>query len=162
MMITLVIWLLLFSIGVSDAQRHLIPNKLVLALLSCVVASLVIQQDIVWWLHVKGFLTTFIVCFCLYLMRVMAGGDVKLLAVIGLWIGNETMWQATPYIVLAGGVIGAFFLALYVASSNVPIGLQVKAYAVQKVTPGWKSKQPLVIPFAPAIVIGLAYYFYIH
>jgi prepilin peptidase CpaA len=92
----------------------------------------------------------------------MAGGDVKLLTVLGLWLGAETMWSVTPFIIVAGGVIGVFYLALNLASSSVSIAEHVRSYAVQKVTPGWKNEQPLVIPFAPAIVIGLAYYFYIH
>lgn len=158
---TLIIWGLLVTIGVSDAQRHRIPNQLVGFLLLAVVGSILQQPSLEWDIHLKGFFITFAVGFGLYLARTMAGGDVKLLAVLGLWLGYETMWKATPYIVLAGGVIGMFYLALHVASSSVPIGVQMKAYAVQKVTPGWSSKQPLVIPFAPAIVIGLAYYFYI-
>ncbi|MBR9874156.1 MAG: prepilin peptidase [Vibrionaceae bacterium] len=162
MLIDIVIWGLITAIGVSDAQRHRIPNLFVVVLLFVVFIDVSLQPDIEWSLHFKGFLVTFVVCFCLYLMRVMAGGDVKLLAVLAFWLGASTMWRVIPYIVIAGGVTGLFYLASHLASSVEPIGQQVKYYAVQKVTPGWKSKQPLVIPFAPAIVIGLAYYFYIH
>ncbi|MCF7481311.1 A24 family peptidase [Vibrio sp. J1-1] len=160
-MLTVVLWSVLFVIGVSDAQRHRIPNQLVGVLFLVVVVNLYLESDVEWMIHLKGLLVTFTTCFLLYLVRVMAGGDVKLLAAIGFWLGAETMWQVTPYIVIAGGIIGVFYLALHLASSVEPIGQQVKAYAVQKVTPGWKNKQPLVIPFAPTIVIGLAYYFYI-
>ncbi len=160
---SLIIWSLMFVIGVSDSQRHRIPNYLVGLLLLAVVSDLYIHHyDITWWLHIKGFLATFAIGFGLYLTRAMAGGDVKLLAVIGLWLGVETMWLATPYIIVASGVIGAFYLAFYVATSNYTVVEHVRAYVVQKVTPGWKSKEPLVIPFAPAVVIGLAYYFYTH
>ncbi|WP_331437811.1 A24 family peptidase [Vibrio mytili] len=158
----MIIWGLLLAIGVSDAQRHRIPNQLVAFLLLAVVVSILQQSSVVWSLHLKGVFITFAVGFGLYLVRIMAGGDVKLLSVLGLWLGGKTMWQAIPYMVLAGGIIGVFFLALHLASSNVSFTQQVKGYALQKATPGWKSKQPLVIPFAPAIVIGLAYYFYIH
>jgi prepilin peptidase CpaA len=162
MLINLVIWGIISAIGVSDAQRHRIPNQLIIALMCFVCVDVYMQSDIEWWLHIKGFLVTFAVCFWLYLIRVMAGGDVKLLAVVAFWLGSATMWQAVPYIVIAGGVTGLFYLALHLASSNDPISVHVKLYALQKVTRGWKSKQPLVIPFAPAIVIGLAYYSYIH
>ncbi len=148
--------------GVSDVQRHRIPNYMVVALLVVVIAELCLALDVIWWQHIKGFLITFAVGFAFYTLRLMAGGDVKLLAVIGLWLGGSTMWQVMPFVVVAGGVISLFYLALHVASSSESVGLQMKAYAVQKVTSGWRSKQPLVIPFAPAIVIGLAYYFYIH
>lgn len=156
------VWGILLVTGVSDAQRHRIPNQLVGILLLVVLADLCLKSNVEWVLHFKGFLVTFSVGFLIYLMRAMAGGDVKFLAVVGLWLGAETMWQATPYIIVSGGVVGFFYLALHMASTYEPILKQVKAYVVQKVTPGWKSRQPLVIPFAPAIVIGLAYYFYIH
>lgn len=159
---TLIIWTLLTAIGVSDAQRHRIPNKLVFYLLLAVIAETYLQPDIALWPHIRGMLVTFAVGFLLYLGRIMAGGDVKLLTVLGLWLGAETMWSVTPFIIVAGGVIGVFYLALNLASSSVSIAEHVRSYAVQKVTPGWKNEQPLVIPFAPAIVIGLAYYFYIH
>lgn len=84
------------------------------------------------WLHVKGMLLTFIVGFALYLGRLMAGGDVKLLTVLGLWLGAETMWSVTPFIIVAGGVIGIFYLALYLASSSYSITEHARAYAVQK------------------------------
>ena len=159
---SLCIWTLLIIVGVSDAQRHRIPNKLVGFLLLIVLISLHQSTNVDWLVQFKGFFITLATCLVLYTARVMAGGDVKLLAVVGLWLGDEIMWRVTPYIVVAGGVIGLFYLALHLASSMVPFTQQVKGYALQKVTPGWKSKQPLVIPFAPAIVIGLAYYFYIH
>ncbi|WP_423839810.1 prepilin peptidase [Vibrio mytili] len=161
-MLELIIWSLLICIGVSDAQRHRISNKLVCALFLVVGVSLAQQFNLDWLIHLKGFLITFAIGFGLYITRVMAGGDVKLLTVIGLWLGAKTMWQVTPYIIIAGGVIGCFYLALHMASSTIPFTQQFKGYAIQKVTPGWKSKQPLVIPFAPAIVIGLAYYFYLN
>ncbi|MBR9788127.1 MAG: prepilin peptidase [Vibrionaceae bacterium] len=162
MVTNLALWAILLMIGVSDAQRHRIPNQLVIALMLCVCVDVYMQADVEWWFHIKGFLLTFAACFCLYLMRVMAGGDVKLLAVVAFWLGATEMWQAVPYMIIAGGVTGLFYLALYLASTSEPISIQVKVYAVQKMTRGWRSKQPLVIPFAPSIVIGLAYYFYIH
>ncbi len=161
MVTKLVLWAILLMIGVSDAQRHRIPNQLVIALMLCVCVDVYMQGHVEWWLHIKGFLVTFAVCFWLYLTRVMAGGDVKLLAVVAFWLGATEMWQAVPFMIMAGGVTGLFYLALYLASTSEPISVQVKVYAVQKITRGWKSKQPLVIPFAPSIVIGLAYYFYI-
>ncbi|ANQ22465.1 peptidase A24 [Vibrio natriegens] len=159
---TLIAWILLFVIGVSDVQRHRIPNFMIVALLVVVIAELCLAADVIWWQHIKGFLITFAVGFAFYALRLMAGGDVKLLAVIGLWLGGSTMWQVMPFVVVAGGVVSLFYLALHVASSRESIGLQMKAYAVQRVSPGSREQQPLVIPFAPAIVIGLAYYFYIH
>ncbi len=158
----LAIWSLLIVIGVSDVMRHRIPNKMVLLLLAAVLTELVVATNNGWHSHLLGFVYTAGLCFVFYFIKAMAGGDVKLLAVVGLWLGSEQMWLATPYIVIAGGIIATFYLARHLASSPVTITEQMRSYAVQKVTPGWRTSQPLVIPFAPAVVIGLAYFFYIY
>jgi len=157
----LLIWVLLFIIGVSDVQRNRIPNNLVIILLLIVVIDLFQTPGLLWTLHIKGMLITLGVGFGLYVVKAMAGGDVKLLTVVGLWLGAEVMWQVTAYVVVAGGIIGAFYLMLHMASSGQSFKEHVKVYAVQRVTRGWSTQYPLVIPFAPAIVIGMAYYFYI-
>ncbi|NVC93798.1 prepilin peptidase [Vibrio natriegens] len=162
MMLEIAIWSLLIAIGVSDAQDNRISNKAVLLLLVMVTANVMYVSESNGLDHLYSGVVTFAVCFILYLLKVMAGGDVKLLAVLGFWLGPESMSQAVPLIIVSGGVVGLFYLAQHLASSRNTFGEQIKAYAVQKVTPGWKNNQRMVIPFAPAIVIGLAYYFYIH
>ncbi|ELV8768904.1 prepilin peptidase [Vibrio harveyi] len=162
MTLEIVIWSLLFAIGVSDAQKHRIPNKAVLLLLIVVAASALLSPSTNGLDHFYGGLVAFAVCFVLYLLKVMAGGDVKLLAVLGAWIGLSNLGDASIGIILAGGVVSLFYLALHVSSSYVKFSDQVKGYCLYKVTPGLKSAQPLVIPFAPVIVIGLAYFSYTH
>ncbi|UYI46500.1 prepilin peptidase [Vibrio natriegens] len=158
----LLIWVLLFIIGVSDVQRNRIPNNLVIVLFLVVFVDLSQTPELLWMLHIKGMLITLSVGFALYVFKAMAGGDVKLLAVVGLWLGSEVMWQATAYVIVSGGIIGVLYLMLHLVSSGISFRDQVKTYAVQRVTPGWAAQHALVIPFAPAIVIGTAYYFYIH
>lgn len=162
MILEIAIWSLLIAIGVSDAQDNKISNKAVVLLLVMVTANVMYASASNGLEHLYSGIVTFAVCFILYLLKVMAGGDVKLLAVLGVWLGPENMLQAIPLVIVSGGVVGLFYLAQHLASSHSTFGEQIKAYAVQKLTPGWKSNQRLVIPFAPAIVIGLAYYFYIH
>ena len=41
----------------------------------------------------------------LYLMRAMAAGDVKLMAMTGAFLGMHDITSAFPYILLAGGVL---------------------------------------------------------
>ncbi len=158
----LVIWSLLIAIGVSDAQKHRIPNKAVLLLFTAVAANLAFNANSDGLDHLYGGLVTFAACFVLYLFKVMAGGDVKLLAVIGAWLGLSNIGEATVGIILAGGVVGLFYLALYVCSSTTSLTDQFRGYCLEKVTPGIKTAKPMVIPFAPVIVIGLAYFSYTH
>ncbi|CAH1572183.1 Peptidase A24 [Vibrio rotiferianus] len=150
------------AIGVSDAQRHRIPNKFVLVLLLVVVASLTSPPSTDWIDHVKGGVVTFFICFGLFMLKVMAGGDVKLLAVIGVWLGLSRIGDAMIWIILAGGVVGLFYAALNIASNDKSFSHQVRGYCLRKATPGFRRESHLVIPFAPVIVIGLAYYSYIY
>ena len=77
----LLIWSLLVAIGVSDAQKQRIPNKSVLMLLVAVTANVIYNPATSGLDHLYGGLVAFAVCFVLYLFKVMAGGDVKLLAI---------------------------------------------------------------------------------
>ncbi|WP_282065213.1 A24 family peptidase [Vibrio rotiferianus] len=158
----LLVWGLLIAIGVSDAQRHRIPNKYVLVLFLVVVASLISTPSTDWFDHVKGGVVTFFICFGLFMVRAMAGGDVKLLAVIGVWLGLSRIGDAMMWVILAGGIVGLFYAALNIASNDKPLSHQVRGYCLRKVTPGFRHESHLVIPFAPVIVIGLAYYSYIY
>ena len=162
MLIEFAAWSILFAIGVSDAQRHRIPNKYVLVFLLVVAASLTSSPGTDWYDHVKGGVVTFFICFGLFMVRVMAGGDVKLLAVIGVWLGLSRIGDAMMWVILAGGIVGLFYAALNIASNDKPLSHQVRGYCLRKVTPGFRHESHLVIPFAPVIVIGLAYYSYIY
>lgn len=54
-----------------------------------------------------GWLTGTLLFLPFFALRGMGGGDVKLLAALGAWLGpQETLWLAA-YSALAGGVIGA-------------------------------------------------------
>jgi prepilin peptidase CpaA len=48
----------------------------------------------------------------LYVLRTMGAGDVKLLAMVGVWLGPEHVAWATLWTLLAGGVL-ALFAALF-------------------------------------------------
>ncbi|MDF2154434.1 A24 family peptidase [Vibrio sp. CAU 1672] len=162
MIIDIAIWSLLIAIGVSDAQRHRIPNQMVVLLLVLVVTAVATISPADWSEHAYGGIVTFGIGLGLYAIGAMAGGDVKLLAVIGAWLGLEKMGEAVVCIILAGGVVGAFYLALFTIHSGYSVSHQAKGYCLDKVTPNFGRKSKMVIPFAPVIVIGLAYYSYTH
>ncbi|NAW59250.1 MULTISPECIES: A24 family peptidase [unclassified Vibrio] len=161
MFIDYVFWSVLLVIGVSDAQKHRIPNKLVLTLLLVVIVSIAADPAGPLLDHLSGFFIAFTVCLLLYITRVMAAGDVKLLAVVGLWVGVSQLADTAIWIVLAGGMVGVFYLALFLAESRGTLYQNVVGYVYQKATPG-SQKTRLVIPFAPVIVIGLALQSYIY
>ena len=160
--IALLFWGLLLVIGVSDAQRHRIPNVMVLLLLLVTIVFIAIFNSGQWLDHVLGGLTAFAVTLLLYWKRAMAAGDVKLLFVVGLWLGLSQLAAASIAIILAGGVISCFYLAQYLACSGISLQHNARSYYYQRVSFKYQHKTQLVIPFAPAVVIGLASYYYFY
>lgn len=158
----LLFWVLLFAIGVSDAQKHRIPNKLVLALLLVTTLHILVYEQAAWLDHLVAGIISFSVCLGLYVLRIMAGGDVKLLFVIGLWLGIDQLAGGLIAIILAGGVVGGFYLLQYLARSSFSIMYNTRGYYLEKASFGLRKQTKLVIPFAPVVVIGLASFYYIH
>lgn len=86
----------------------------------------------------------------------MGGGDVKLCAAVGAWIGPAQLFFALVYTGVAGGimvlcwaVLGGFFKELFTGASGLVFG--------------WKQRDPELtlanplkrrMPYAPAIAIG--------
>ena len=159
--VSLVFWGLLLAIGVSDAQRHRIPNQMVVALLMVTLLHIVVFEQSTWLDHLAAGLISFSVCLGLYVLRIMAGGDVKLLFVIGLWLGVDQLAGGLIAIILAGGVVGCFYLMLHLAQSSVSFLHNTRGYYLEKASFGLRKQTKLVIPFAPVVVIGLASFYYI-
>lgn len=160
--IALLFWGLLLAIGVSDAQRHRIPNIMVLMLLLVTVVFIITFAGEEWLEHLLGGLTAFGVSLLFYWKRAMAAGDVKLLFVIGLWVGLSRLADISIAIILAGGVIGCFYLAHYIAHTGISFQHNARSYYYQRMSFKYQHQTKLVIPFAPAVVIGLASYNYFY
>jgi prepilin peptidase CpaA len=177
---SLVYWLPLLCIAVSDLKYHKIPNSLLLLILSVRVVELIAMQPSLGTLrHSAGlFLLMFGFGLVCYFLRAMAPGDVKLLAVIGFILGGETFTELGFWLLIGSGLTAGFYLALKLASqpparaksSQLKPSLAVYILRWQQ----WSlfdhlKKQPLsslgtdqtvVMPMAPALVIGLALYHY--
>ncbi|MFA0192649.1 prepilin peptidase, partial [Vibrio lentus] len=97
---SLVFWALLIIVSVYDVEKHRIPNKILILFLflyflsvlnsgfslDALVASLI------------GALVLFCSGLILYFLRAMSAGDVKLLGVIGLYIGWGSLLDVSYYI----------------------------------------------------------------
>lgn len=92
--------------GVSDFRTLRIPNWLTGALaLAFPVAALAVGQPVDWMSHLGAGLAVFAIAAGLFALRLMGGGDVKLLAATALWIG---LGQILPYLTLVALVGGVF------------------------------------------------------
>lgn len=94
--------------GVSDFRTLRIPNWLTGALaLAFPIAVLISGQPVDWLSHVGAGAAVFAVAAVLFALRLMGGGDVKLLAATALWVG---LGQLLPFLVLVALVGGVFAL----------------------------------------------------
>jgi prepilin peptidase CpaA len=129
--------------AVSDAARRRIPNELVVALILVALARIGIELA-----AGTGFgrpaadlavgLAVFVAGAVAFQLRLLGGGDVKLLAAGALWVGALA---AGPYLmatVLAGGVLGLGYLLWILARRqrdaaarpSLPYGLAIAAGGV--------------------------------
>jgi prepilin peptidase CpaA len=103
---------------VADVRQRRIPNKLVL--LGMVAAAglhvLAMGQGVrplagaAWWSPLAGLVTGLGLLMPLYLLRATGAGDVKLMAMVGAFVGAPTVLTATLYTLVAGGVLSLLFM----------------------------------------------------
>ncbi len=101
-----------------DATRFTIPNwlnLLVVALYPCMLLITPHEVDVLSGLYCFGVM--FAIGFVLFALKVMGGGDVKLLTALGLWVGlSEAAISLVIYTALLGGLLAVFLLvARYIA-----------------------------------------------
>ena len=110
--------LLLASAVFTDLRSRRIPNRLVLAGLAtapllhlgALYLGLPSLASATWWSPFTGLLTGFGLLLPFYLLRATGAGDVKLMAMVGAFIGAPTVVTATLYTLVAGGVLSLLFM----------------------------------------------------
>lgn len=140
---------------ITDTRTHRIPNTLVLFGLAF---SLALQagfyqlDGLLGWM---GGITVGLVCFLpLYMFGGMAAGDVKLMSMIGGFLGPLSAFWASTFSLIAGGAVGILillnnkqlirFFRRYKAILTFHTYIQAEADDV--------SRQPF--PYAIAILLG--------
>jgi prepilin peptidase CpaA len=110
----LILVAILLTAVVSDVRTRRIPNKLIVLGLAL---GFLCQLLAIFWYDfylnffgvttissaLLGSLTGFGIFIPLYAFRLLGAGDVKLLAVIGLWLGTEHTLYAALWTLIAGG-----------------------------------------------------------
>lgn len=118
----------LLSAVAFDLHSRRIPNKLVLAGLtaalafhvSALFAATMPLAGPAWWSPLAGAAVGFALMIPLHLLRAMGAGDVKLMAMVGAFIGPVAVTSATLYTLLAGGLLSlVFMLARGVAAQTL-------------------------------------------
>jgi len=109
---------LLLAATLTDLRSRRIPNALVLFGLAASVAchALTLASGSAplagseWWAPVAGLVTGFAVLMPLYLLRATGAGDVKLMAMVGAFVGAPTVIAAALYTLLVGGLLSLVFM----------------------------------------------------
>jgi prepilin peptidase CpaA len=103
---------LLVAAAVIDYRSHRIPNRLtvggmVFGLLYNAVVPVGVQPGILWALGGLGL--GLVILLPLYALRVMGAGDVKLMAMVGAFLGVGGVLHAVLFTFIAGGVAALAF-----------------------------------------------------
>lgn len=146
-----ILTLFLLAVFYLDLTRYIIPNWICGVLLALYPAMLLLTTaplggyDILW--GVGMCLLLFAVGIVIFALKWAGGGDVKLLAVLGLWTGREVTFEMVVYTALLGGVLALFLVAVRpVVARFTPVE---KAERIPRVL---RDREPL--PYGLAITVS--------
>ncbi|MFS1865900.1 prepilin peptidase [Vibrio breoganii] len=161
----LISWSIFIIIAIYDLREHRIPNFLLFWLVGFQLGDVLVHDSALLSNFLLGFISFFLIGLALYLVRAMSPGDVKLLGVVGFYIGFDGSASFFYYLLIASGVVATFCLLdnhsngrpsmLCTLIGNTGL-IKKSSYEMWHIRYGYK----LVMPFAPSVVIGLALFYY--
>ncbi len=107
-----------------------------------------------WWSPLGGGATGLALMLPLYLLRAMGAADVKLMAVVGAFVGAAVVVPAVLYTMLAGGLLSLF--AMRDASVLARVMAQLRASSTQAPDASPLERTASRLPYAVAIAMGTA------
>ena len=113
----MILTVLMIAVMITDFTRFTIPNKLVLVILAVYPALLLVEMRPEWYYDLAIGLGMFLLGFALFSLKLMGGGDVKLLAVCAVFVGKDAFLNFFIGVALWGGALA---LALLAAREIVP------------------------------------------
>lgn len=148
----MILTVFMLTVMITDFTRFIIPNKLVLALLAVYPVIAFTYGRPEWYYDIGIGFAMFLVGFVLFSMRVMGGGDVKLLAVCAVFVGKDLILPYFMAVALWGGALAIFLLIARELAPFICLKLGKSAESIMRVfTPG----QP--IPYGIAIAIAFLF-----
>ena len=110
--------LLLVAAVIHDMRARRIPNTLVLVGMGLALGLHTLALGMgsaplagyAWWSPLAGLMTGLATLMPLYLLRATGAGDVKLMGMVGAFIGTQPVLAATFYTFLAGGLLSLVFM----------------------------------------------------
>lgn len=103
----------MFAVMYYDATRFIIPNWLVGGLLIAYPLAVLLSPVAVDWKNdLMAMLLVFAIGYVVFALRVMGGGDVKLIIVLSLWVGWNNLYMFGFYFAVLGGILSIIILLL--------------------------------------------------
>lgn len=148
-----------------DYKWHRIPNELSMAGLA---AALLLRAPLgvdVWLSGVEGFGVALAVAIVLYALGAVGGGDTKLLAMVGAFMGLGDLPGALAYIVLIGAAVAVLSMARrgllpLLALYTLELMKSWRSVARSGQVRTLKSPGALTIPYAIPIALGALLWWY--
>ncbi|MFC5301299.1 A24 family peptidase [Azospira restricta] len=152
----LVLVALLLAAALTDFRHHRVSNRLVLGgLLAAFAFHLVVPTTVGVWSGVLGMLLGFALLLPFYLLRGMAAGDVKLMAMVGAFVGPALTFWAVVATFLIGGVWAIVVVARRNAWARLAANLRhLPSHAGDMRMPVGGTASLGRIPYAVAIACG--------
>ena len=163
MNLTQLIWMFLLFIAVIDLRDNKIPNVLLILILTASTFEKAAQSNaysLIGW-SVIACAISFLGALCFFFLKVMAPGDVKLIGVIGYWLGWGNLLSAYFWIAIASVVVGVGVIAYkHRVRRKIllkeGVGESASHASIENMTP---SAVTLKMPYAPVITLGLLLFY---
>ena len=159
--LTATLWAFLAAATVTDVSRQLIPNSISY---TGIVTALLLRGLWFGWPGLEDGLKGFAACGALmlvcYVMLGIGGGDVKLIAMTGAFLGLYPGFEALLWTLVLGGILGVSVLIWQIGAGNLMRGSlnhlalmwRAKSWVPLQTTERVVLQQPLFL--APAALIG--------
>ena len=140
--------------GVHDMRHLTIPNKYVGVILGLFpVACFLNMSSLPLASHLIAMAIVFGISLILYSLKLMGGGDSKMAAGVGLWVGLGGLGSFIVSMAITGGVLAA--IALYFKQNNDKIPPYLLKYKWFNELQQKKSVVPYGVAIAVGTIIGL-------
>jgi prepilin peptidase CpaA len=140
------------AVIIYDVTRYIIPNWLVGSLLVLYpVAVLLSPHTVDWLMALAAMGVVFILGYIVFALRLMGGGDIKLITVCALWVGWSGLLE---FIFLTAMIGGAASIVLWLLRKLIPF-LRLTKVPPRILRPG----EP--VPYGVAIAAAMLYFQYL-
>lgn len=148
----IIIIVLAILCAVSDARRLIIPNKLILGMVGLFPIAFALNYSS---MPIDGHLIAgalaFGISMSLYGLKLMGGGDSKMVGALGLWLGLKALIPFVVVMAMTGGLLAAIALILKQNKHLIPKSVSPDSWF------GQLNQDKSVVPYGIAIAIGGAF-----